>query len=358
MRKRNLCKKGAAVVMSLALAFSLMACGGSSESAETGGETTASTEAETEAAAAEETTEGTETGSNSGGDYHIAVVSSGIYHQFGMAVKDGMEAAASEYGVEMSFDGPETDEEVDKQVDMLKVAIDKKPDAIVLNAIDVAACNSEVERAAQLGIPVVTCVNGVSSDAPVAFICAGDEEEAGAMAADKMAEALGEEGGEVGLVCADQNSNWSVGRRDGFINRCEEKYPNIKVVDVQYSGGDHLKATDGTKAIIQAYPDLKGLFGNGEGNMVGIVNAVKELNADGKYVIVGFDSGKIQMDAIKSGMIIGAVTQDPYGMGYQGIETAVKYLNGEEVEAVVDTGFYWYDTGNMEDENIQRMIYE
>lgn len=301
-----------------------------------------------------------ETGTAEGkeGGYNIAVVSSGIYHQFGMAVKDGMEAAAKDLGVTMSFDGPETDAEIDKQVDMLKVAIDKKPDAIVLNAIDEAALNSEVKRADKLGIPVVTCVNGVTADTPVSFVCAGDEKEAGAMAADKMAEALGEEGGQVGLVCADQNSNWSVGRRDGFIQRCEEKYPNIEVVDVQYSGGDHLKATDCTKAIVEAYPKLKGLFGNGEGNMVGIVNAIKELNADGKYTIVGFDSGKIQLDAIKSGMIIGAVTQDPYGMGYNGIKTAVDYLEGKEIEKVTDTGFYWYDTTNMEDEKIQRMIYE
>lgn len=290
--------------------------------------------------------------------YDIAVVSSGIYHQFGMAVKTGMEAAAEEFHVNMSFDGPETDAEIDKQVDMLKVAIDKKPDAIVLNAIDEAAMNSELERAKELGIPVITCVNGVSSEVPEAFVYAGDEASAGAMAADKMAEALGEAGGQVGLVCADQNSNWSVGRRDGFVNRCKEAYPNIEVVDVQYSGGDHLKATDCTKAIIQAYPDLKGLFGNGEGNMVGIINAVNELNADGKYTIVGFDSGKIQLDAIKNGMIIGAVTQDPYGMGYNGIKAAVDYLNGEEVNPLIDTGFYWYDTTNMEDENIQRMIYE
>lgn len=345
MRKK-VWKRTATVVMAAILAFGMMAC---KSGEETKGEGTESSQTE------ESTAGETESDQSS---YEIAVVSSGIYHQFGMAVKDGMDAASADYNVTMSFDGPETDAEVDKQVDMLKVAIDKKPDAIVLNAIDLAACNSEVERAAEMGIPVITCVNGVSSDAPVAFICAGDEKEAGAMAADKMAEALGEAGGEVGLVCADQNSNWSVGRRDGFIERCEEKYPNITVVDVQYSGGDHLKATDGTKAIIEAYPNLKGLFGNGEGNMVGIVNAIKELNADGKYTIVGFDSGKIQMDAIKSGMIIGAVTQDPYGMGYKGIETAVKYLNGETVESVVDTGFYWYDADSMDDENIQRMIYE
>lgn len=350
MKKMNFWKKATALTMAAVMVVGLSACGGSGDDASGGAEEKGQKSADTGAENASE--------ASGEGRYDIAVVSSGIYHQFGMAVRDGMEAAAKEYGVTMSFDGPETDEEVDKQVDMLKVAIDKKPDAIVLNAIDVAACNSEVERATELGIPVITCVNGVSSDAPVAFICAGDEEEAGAMAAERMAEALGEEGGQVGLVCADQNSNWSVGRRDGFINYCEENHPNIEIVDIQYSGGDHLKATDGTKAIIEAYPDLKGLFGNGEGNMVGIVNAINELKADGKFKIVGFDSGKIQMDAIKSGMILGAVTQDPYGMGYKGIETAVQHLNGETVEEVVDTGFYWYDTSNMEDENIQRMIYE
>lgn len=351
MRREGLWKKVMAVAVVAAIAGSLWACTEKKETQNSSGGGETSAESGTERAL-------TKDGDGGAKNYNIAVVSSGIYHQFGMAVKDGMEAAARDDNVTMSFDGPETDAEVDKQVDMLKVAIDKKPDAIVLNAIDVAACNSEVERAAQMGIPVITCVNGVTSEAPVAFIRAGDEEEAGRLAADKMAEALGQAGGQVGLVCADQNSNWSVGRRDGFINRCKEQYPNIEIVDVQYSGGDHLKATDSTKAIIQAYPDLKGLFGNGEGNMVGIVNAIKELNADGKYTIVGFDSGKIQLDAIKSGVIIGAVTQDPYGMGYKGIKTAVAYLNGEDVDAVIDTGFYWYDCSNMDDEDIQRMIYE
>lgn len=181
MRRKNLWKKVIAAVIAAAMAGSLGACGEKKETQSSG----AVTEASGESGSAASSEGGEESGS-----YSIAVVSSGIYHQFGMAVKDGMVAAAGEENVTMTFDGPETDAEVDKQVDMLKVAIDKKPDAIVLNAIDIAACNSEVERATQMGIPVITCVNGVSSEAPVAFIRAGDEEEAGAMAADKMAKAL------------------------------------------------------------------------------------------------------------------------------------------------------------------------
>ncbi len=156
MRRKNLWKKVIAAVIAAAMAGSLGACGEKKETQSSG----AVTEASGESGSAASSEGGEESGS-----YSIAVVSSGIYHQFGMAVKDGMVAAAGEENVTMTFDGPETDAEVDKQVDMLKVAIDKKPDAIVLNAIDIAACNSEVERATQMGIPVITCVNGVSSEA-------------------------------------------------------------------------------------------------------------------------------------------------------------------------------------------------
>ena len=366
-------KRMVAIGMCLALSMGMLAgCGSSEKSAETSETVTESTTDVVEDVKSDQTQESeAEMDENDplpdgwevinkapDSGWKIACVSSAIYHQFGTAIHDGLQAAADEYNVEMTFDGPETDSEIDKQLDMLKIAIDQHPDAIVLNAIDPEALNSEVERAKSLGIPVIICCNGVSDEWPVCDVIAGEETTAGALAADKMAEALGEAGGQVGLVCADQTSNWSAGRRDGFIDRCKEKYPNIEIVDVQYSGGDHLKATDCTKAIIAAYPDLKGLFGNGEGNMVGIVNAVNELGASGKYTIVGFDSGAIQMNAIKSGMIIGGVTQDPYGMGYYAMKAAVCYLESGEVPAEIDTGFYWYNNDNMNDAKISRMLYE
>ena len=104
-----------------------------------------------------------------------------------------------------------------------------------------------------------------------------------------MAEFIGGEG-KVAVIVHDQTAATGIGRRDGFVNRIKEKYPNIEIVAVQYGGGDQLKSSDLAKAIIQANPDLKGFFGANEGSAVGVVNTVKELNMTGKLVVIGYDA--------------------------------------------------------------------
>src|SRR5690606_20889995 len=117
-------------------------------------------------------------------------------------------------------------------------------------------------------------------------------------------------------------------------------------------------STDLAKAMMSAHSDLKGIFGSNEGSAIGVVNAVRELNKAGDLTIVGFDSGKAQIDAIKDGLMAGAVTQNPYGIGYETVKAAVAAIAGEEVEEVIDTGFLWYDSENLEDEEVQSAIYE
>ena len=138
----------------------------------------------------------------------------------------------------------------------------------------------------------------------------------------------------------------------------EEAYPDIEVVDVQYGGGDHLKSTDLAKAIIQAHPDLKGFFGANEGSIIGVLNAVKELGKEGEIVVIGYDSGLQQMEAIRSGVEAGAITQDPIGIGYKAVEAIVKSLEGEELPAEIDTGFHWYDAENIDSDTIAPLLYE
>ena len=66
-------------------------------------------------------------------------------------------------------------------------------------------------------------------------------------------------------------------------------------------------------------------------------------------MIIGYDSGKQQKDAIRDGTMAGAITQNPVGIGYKTVEAAVKALKGEKLPKVIDTGFYWYDKTNIDD---------
>ena len=127
------------------------------------------------------------------GETYIAVVSKGFQHQFWQAVKSGAEQAAEDYGVTITFEGPETEAMVDKQVEMVQTALDKDPAALCLAALDTQALIPMLERAQEEGIPVVGFDSGVDSDIPVST-AATNNLAAAAMAADKMAELIGEQG--------------------------------------------------------------------------------------------------------------------------------------------------------------------
>src|ERR687886_1161566 len=290
-----------------------------------------------------------------GGDTYIPLISKGFQHQFWQAVKMGAENAAKDLNVRITFEGPENESQVDKQVEMLQAALDKKPKAIGVAALDSKAAIPLLEKAKAANIPVIGFDSGVESDIPVTT-AATDNIAAAGMAADKMAELIGDSG-EVAVIVHDQRSRTGIDRRDGFVNGMK-KHPKVNIVDIQYGGGDQLKSTDLAKAMMQAHPNLKGFFGANEGSIIGVLNAVKELNKAGKLVVIGYDSGKQQTDAIRSGVEAGAITQDPIGIGYKCVDSAVKAIKGESLPKNIDTGFYWYDKTNIDDPKIKAVLYD
>jgi len=299
---------------------------------------------------------GCNSGSKSSDKPYIPVISKGFQHQFWQAVKLGAEQAADELNVEITFEGPESEAMVDKQVEMFQTALDKNPAAICLAAVDSKAFEPLLQKAKDANIPVIGFDSGVDSDIPVTT-AATDNVAAAALAADKMVELIGGEG-EVAVIAHDQTSRTGIDRVAGFVDQIKAKYPNVTVVDVQYGGGDQLKSTDLAKAIIQAHPNLKGFFGANEGSIIGVLNAVTELGMEGKIVVIGYDSGQQQMDAIRAGTEAGAITQNPVGIGYKCVEAALKAYNGESLPKTIDTGFYWYDKNNIDDEEIQAVLYK
>lgn len=290
-----------------------------------------------------------------GDGIYIPVISKGFQHQFWQAVELGAEKAATDLGVEITFEGPETESQVDKQMEMLQVALQKNPDAICLAALDSQAMLPLLEQAQAAGIPIVAFDSGVEGDIPVTTV-ATDNVAAAAAAADHMAELIGGEG-EVAIIAHDQTSRTGIDRVEGFTKRMAEQYPNITVVDVQYGAGDHAKSTDLAKAIIQAHPNLKGFFGANEGSIIGVLNAATELGTKG-LVIIGYDAGAQPKQAIRDGLQAGAISQDPVSIGYKCVESAVKAINGEELPKFIDTGFVWYDATNIDAPEMQPLLYD
>ena len=287
---------------------------------------------------------------------YVAIVSKGSQHQFWQAVQKGATDEAAKLGATITYEGPASESEVDKQLTMLQTALDKKPAAICFAALDSKAATPLLEKAKAAGIPVVGFDSGVDSDIPVTTVTTDNLAAAGE-AADKMAGLIGD-AGKVAVIVHDQTSRTGIDRRDGFLKQMEAKHPNIEVVAVEYGAGDPVKSADFAKAIMTKNPDLKGFFGANEGSIKGVLNALKETGNEGKIVAIGYDSGQQQIDAITAGTEAGAITQNPIGIGAKCVSAAMDAIAGKSMEKVIDTGFMWFDKTNIDDPAIQAVLYK
>lgn len=374
MKKRFLAV--AAMVVALA---SLTACS-SGSSTET---TAAAGESSMEQSAADgETTAAQEAAS---GDMHIDVIAKGFQHQFWKAVEQGSNKAAQEFGVTVTFQGPDNESAIAQQVEYLNAAIAKKPTAICLAALDTTACLDAIKEAQSKNIPIIGFDSGVP-DAPEGAIkanAATDNKAAGELAAtemyklieDKIKSASGTV--RIGVVAQESNSQSIVSRTKGFVDKMVEL---VGKDDVSVEGHDSLKAEKaGAKVVIEVgipaevkdadavavasaileKDDLIAIYGSNEFAANAIITANEGLDklGEGKVVAVGFDAGAKLLDAISAKTFAGAVTQDPVQIGYQAVKLAVAAAKGETVKDV-DTGALWYNADNMDAPEIAPCLYK
>ena len=285
----------------------------------------------------------------------IYLVSKGFQHRFWQAVKEGAEQAGEELGYKVNFVGPQDETKVTEQTDQLKSALDSGPAAIGFAALDSKAAADLLTEINGKGIPVVAFDSGVESDIPVTTVQT-DNKKAAEEAAKHMIELLKGKKGSVGMVCHDSTSTTGKQRCEGFKEYFKANAPaDLKLLDEQIAG-EVTKAADTSLSIIQANSDIVGMYGSNEAAASGIVQGVAESGKD--VTVVGFDSGKTQIDAIKAGSEAGAVTQSPVKIGYYTVKAAVAALNGAELPKVIDSGFAWYDKMNIDNPEIKANLYE
>lgn len=334
-----------------------------------------------------EATEGAESGvaSDSGDNLTIEVVSKGFQVDFWKMVNEGTKEAGEKYGAAVNFVGPASEANISEQIEQLNNAINKNPSAIAFAPLDQEASMDLIAQASSRDIPLVTFDANIEADtggAVKAFV-ATDNTAAGAEAADHMYEKIKDKVTDpadtvrIGVMAQDTTSKSVAERTGGFIDHMVELIGKDKVSVI---GHDMYKApVDGAKVIIDVgippettdaagnttaqtllnNSDIVGIFGSNEFSAKAIINAnggLHKLGSDG-VIAVGFDSGALQVDAVRDGTFLGSITQDPRMIGFLSVETAIKAAKGEEVEDVT-VPFHFYDAENVDDEDIQGMLYE
>lgn len=289
-------------------------------------------------------------------DRYIAVICKGTQHEFWKSVEQGARDAGEEINAKITFEAPEDESMIKVQIEMVEKAIENKADAIVLAPLDTVQLNDVIEEAELEGIPVLTLDSDVESNVRVASI-GTDNIIAGAIAARKAADLIGEEG-EIAIISHVKGAQTALARNVGFTDEIEAiNKDSMKIVDVEYSGGESKVAKQQAKELIARYPDLKCIYATNEGSAVGAAAAIKSLGLKDDIVVIGFDSSEQEIAYLEEGYIDGMMVQNPYNMGYLGVRNINKVLNGENIEELINTGATYVDRTNLKDEDTQWLLY-
>ena len=147
-------KKLIALLLALVMVLALAACAAKTEPAKTETTDTKTEQTTTEETKTEDPAPAEET---TGEKMYIPVMAKGFQHQFWQAVAKGSEDAANDLGVEIYFDGPASETEIDAQVNMVKTELAKNPKAMALAALSTDAVTEILEECAEKNIPVIFC---------------------------------------------------------------------------------------------------------------------------------------------------------------------------------------------------------
>lgn len=323
------------------------------------------------------------------GDFKVEVIAKGFQHDYWKAVNKGAEKAAAEFGAKITFVGPQNESAIAEQLEQLNNAINKGPKAIALAALDTEAEVDAIKQAQSKNIPIIGFDSGVpgAPDGAIKATAATDNHAAGENAATNMypmiKDKVGDKVTRIGVVAQEANSQSIVQRTAGFIDKMVEllekdgkkvavighdKFKNnvaegdAKVlIEVRIPAQVDDAAAKTEAATVLEKEDTIAMYASNEFAAKALINAngsykESKLGKD-KIIAVGFDSGKLQQDAIRKGVFVGSITQDPVSIGYQAVKLAVEAAKGETVKDI-DTGSKWYDATNIDADDIKPLLYE
>ena len=298
------------------------------------------------------------------------------------AAMKGMDKAAEELGVTYTAQGPNSESDIADQVNMINTAIAANPVGLGLAACDTSSVQEALQTCADKGIPVVTFDTGIA-DAPegsvVCEVCT-DNNQAGSVAAENMYPAIkdvianadgqvivGEVNQDATALNIDSGKTVAVKGNEFYVNAAEgadaEEADADVIIQVAVPAQTTVELCSTEAQAILSQENCIAIFGSNQVAAEGVLAANANLNvlgsdaAAGDVIGVGFDAGSIIKAAVTDGTFLGAVTQSPLMMGYYAIYALTAAANGAELEDVPTAG-YWYDSTNIDADDIAPNLYD
>lgn len=287
----------------------------------------------------------------------VAVITKGSDSDFWNDVKNGAFSAATEYNIDITFEGPDSEEDYESQNKMIENAVSKNVGAIVLSAIDYEKNAPAVQKAIDKGIKVITVDSDVDADGKELFI-GTDNVSAGKKAAEQAIELCkNKKSVNIGIVNYGENTENGKQRLKGFTDYID-KVKNAKVVASVNVESNAENATLGAKQLIEENRDINVLIGFNEWSTLGVGCAIKELNLKDEVFGIGFDSNINCVGMLETGEIDTLIVQNPFSMGYLSVSKAAELLlDNAKTDGVIETDTYVVNRKNMFSPDVQKILF-
>ena len=295
-------------------------------------------------------------------DVTFAMVA-GVIDPFYQTMERGARQAAADLGVNLIVQVPDQ-WDVTIQTPMVEQLVARGDlDFMFLAPVDKDQMIAPLERVYEAGIPLLTVDTFIGDgdyvNGPVTFplsYIGSDNVEGGCIAAHALAEAIGG-AGKVYVQNVVQGISTTDQREEGF-RECIAEYPDIELIGVDYNGDDAAVAAEQTAAVLEAHPDLAGVFGTNVFSAQGAGTAVINAGLGGEVQVVAFDATEFAIEQLREGTVSLVIAQKPYDMGYLAVEMAIAHLSGvTSIPPRIPTGYAVITRDNMDDPNISRFFY-
>lgn len=266
----------------------------------------------------------------------IAYIVKAMTDQFWIDMRDGAEKAAKELDVDLTFQAPEKETDVERQIQMVENAIVSGVDAIILSASDSKALNPVIAEANKKNIPVILVNDTIDQDALredggfVETYVGIDQYQAASLAGSYAAEKL--DGGKILLLEGPAGVDALDQRLAGFRDKVSGK-PGFEIVASQTANCDRNMGFNVMQNVLTSNPDVSIVWAVNAEMGQGAVQAIEQASRVGKISVFDFDASDDDLQTIRDGMLVGSVAQYPGLQARAAIEAAIKAINGEKLPA-------------------------
>jgi ribose transport system substrate-binding protein len=293
------------------------------------------------------------------GPIEIAVVPKALGFDFWEKVRLGAECATSQYEeVDMQWDGVNQETDIIGQNDLLTNYITQGVDGLVFAATDAKVLYQVTDLALSQGIPVVNIDSGTEPQPSEVPVMATDNVTAAENVPNLLSEELfekGKNGGQVAFIPFQPGTGTNDQRKEGFTTDLPD-HPELELVAEQSSQSDYVLGLQVTENILTANAGLDAIFAANEPGVLGAVEALRRPGYDGEIVVVGWDGSPAEVDALREGVINALVVQNPFQMGYQGVDAVIRKIRYGEDTGSQDTGVTLVTGENVDDPEVQAVL--